>query len=162
MGLDISALSHIKYVSSEYVEDSCEVREITQGSEWAKLLRDRCRYQAGFYVGEQSHAFHAGSYSGYNWWRSSLEDIAANIKRSNDYPLESPFQELIEFSDCEGVIDDVNSAKLAADFARFERVSQSHANQMVAAMAGERFMAKYRDWKQAFEIAQHGGAVFFH
>lgn len=94
------------------------------------------------------HGFRAGSYSGYNWWRDELAAMVPKGSRA--------FEELINFSDCEGTIGPNISRKLAADFARF----QKHADQRQG--DGTMFTAKYAEWRKAFEIASDEGFVWFH
>lgn len=126
-------------------------------------IEDRAVYSAGEWLG-----FRAGSYGWYNAWRDSLAELAG-------YPLgkyeqygrmwdsycvecwggaQGPFAELINFSDCEGVIGAVISQKLAADFAQFQEKADAHPD--------ERFREKYAEWRKAFEMAADGGAVDFH
>jgi hypothetical protein len=92
--------------------------------------------------------FRAGSYSGYGEWRRWLSTIA---------PLPA-FAELINFSDCEGVIGSVVASKLAKDFAEYENVALEKA----PANDGDWFVGQYRKWRRAFETASVDGAVEFH
>src|SRR5688572_19587868 len=96
-------------------------------------LEDKACYTYG-----EAFAFRAGSYGSYNAWRERLAELA-------DYPQEPyqayetlppklrrdaaawsgkadgmPFVELVNFSDCEGVIGAGVSAKLAKDFAEWD------------------------------------------
>jgi hypothetical protein len=120
------------------------------------------------YKAEDSEVFYAGGYGGYGRWRDQLAELAG-------YPLtkymqygqeqqsyaaacwegaEGPFSELINFSDCEGVIGAAVSAKLAKDFADHQAKADAHQD--------ERFRSKYAEWRKAFEMAADGGAVRFH
>jgi len=120
------------------------------------------------YTSEDSMGLHAGSYSGYNHWREQLAELAGYIpedyeqfgraRKSYCMPCwngaEGPFAELINFSDCEGVIGCSVSAKLAKDFADFQHKADAHED--------ERFRMKYAEWRCAFEMAADQGAVEFH
>ena len=65
-----------------------------------------------------------------------------------------PFFELINFSDCEGILGAPVCAKLAADFAKYqERANTSH---------DEWWREKYAGWRRAFEMAADNGCVEFH
>jgi hypothetical protein len=90
--------------------------------------------------------FRAGSYSGYNWWREELETMARGS---------FAFADMIHFSDCEGTIGPVTSAKLARDFAKFQPQANARAED------GTMFTAKYNLWRKAFETASDNGFVRF-
>lgn len=125
------------------------------------------------YSYSDSHDFRAGSYGSYNNWRERLAELA-------DYPAVEhetvtgyapsrqirrdaaawrglcegkPFVELVNFSDCEGVIGPEVSAKLANDFADFDERAK--------ATGDEWFYDRYCDWRKAFEMASDDGAVKF-
>jgi hypothetical protein len=171
MGLDISAYSHIKVLENVlFDEDGDPVDEN------GKLLSvDKCfqpwinpHYpkHAGnindksAYGYEQTFGFRAGSYSGYNRWRNSLAQLAGYRSAEdvwNNPGLEGPFVELINFSDCEGVIGPEVSAKLSKDFADFD----AQASNFQADPNGY-FYHLYLQWKVAFELAAQDGAVEFH
>lgn len=113
---------------------------------------------AGVYSFAEEHGFRAGSYGGYNQWRNWLSIAAGHgSARSvwDDGKTEGPFLELINFSDCEGVIGPQVAAKLAKDFADNES----------AILKGDHevwFVKLYREWRKAFEMAADGGCVDFH
>jgi hypothetical protein len=113
---------------------------------------------------ESYGGFCAGSYVGYSQWREELAKLAGYpAKPSLQVALEhsegawsvteGPFWELINFSDCEGVIGAAVSAKLARDFAEFQDKADAHPD--------ERFRKKYAEWRNAFEQAADSGAVKF-
>ena len=68
-----------------------------------------------------------------------------------------PFVELIDFSDCEGVIGPKVAAKLAKDFADYEFMASAFA----AESNDDFFLALYREWRRAFEWAADGGMIYF-
>lgn len=123
------------------------------------------------YVGERAGSFPCGAYSSYNFWRNDLAKLAGyapfpgedNPKRSHcmtawEVETSGPFYELINFSDCEGTIGPVVSAKLAKDFAEFDEQAkvfdQKNRNPW--------FYELYADFRKAFEAAADNGAVEFH
>lgn len=127
-----------------------------------------------FYSAADSFGFRAGSYSGYNGWREELSRLAGypsvqvdrygtgNIQERHDYGAFNadggPFWEMINFSDCEGVIGATISAKLAKDFAEFDEKAKAFNSNGPE----DWFYGKYQEWRKAFEMAADGGAVQFH
>lgn len=114
----------------------------------------------GIYTFADCYGFRAGSCSGYNRWREWLAAFAGHGTPDAVWKAENasgPFVELIDFADNEGVIGPVVAAKLAKDFADH----QARAEQF---MGGQRdyWLARYADWRKAFELAADGGAVDFH
>lgn len=111
----------------------------------------------------------SGGYGGYNGWREELAKLAgypaAPVRRGELFPVEQrhdhgaflagagPFYELIYFTDCDGTIGPVVSAKLAKDFAEFQSAADAHPNPI--------FRTRYADWRAGFELAAQGGAVKF-
>ncbi len=108
---------------------------------------------------ESRHSFRAGSYSGYNKWRDWLAKLAGYGHSAGAWTATSgPFFELIDFSDSEGTIGPVVSAKLAKDFAEWDERAKADARKEKF----EWFYVLYCDWRLAFEMAADGGAVDFH
>lgn len=126
------------------------------------------------YTYEDSHGFNAGSYSGYNYWREKLAELvdypAVEYESMKGYAPSRrmrrdaaawkglcegrPFVELVNFSDCEGVIGSEVSAKLAKDFSDFDERAK--------ATGDADFYDHYLEWRKAFEMAADNGAVAFH
>jgi hypothetical protein len=116
-----------------------------------------------------TYEFRAGSYRGYNDWRNALARLAGFARGAeqawNDGLEHGPFIELINFSDCEGVIGPVVSAKLARDFAEWQERANSLAEKGRGAPwcdAPVWFLGLYAHWRKAFEMAADGGAVALH
>jgi hypothetical protein len=133
-----------------------------------------------FYSYEDSLSFRAGSYGGYSAWRNLLAqfagypkcqprerdelypDFQAASREANPYAWgafeqekeEGPFYELINMSDCEGVIGPKTSAKLAKDF-------HDHL-QRAREELKDYDLSRYEYWMQAFEMASRDGFVKFH
>ena len=116
-----------------------------------------------WYRDEERGHFRAGSYSGYNRWREALADAVGMPSPRDvwDGKVEAgPMYELINFSDCEGTIGPVVSAKLARDFdEQRDRVTGWAAIQ--PREDREYFLRKYEEWASAFKVAADGGCVVF-
>lgn len=112
---------------------------------------------ASYYdCGTEYFGFRAGSYSGYNQWRSELAQMAG-VNESALGPSDTcAFAELIYFSDCEGFIGPVVSAKLANDFAAFAQKAEDFSSNHPY------FLQTYNNFRYAFEMAKDGGMVHFH
>jgi hypothetical protein len=109
----------------------------------------------------------SGGYGRYNHWRDDLAKLAGyplgTYKQfGQDHPsycaecwagAKGPFSELINFTDCDGVIGPVVAAKLAKDFAEFDERAKA---------MGEDFYERYAEWRAVFEFAADNGAVDFH
>lgn len=98
----------------------------------------------------KTHAFPAGSYTGYNWWRADLQR-----QFNPDTKPDAPFYELIWFADNEGSIGPEAASDLLADFVEY-------ADRYAPADHTDWATQKYRDWTRAFELAAVGGLVRFH
>lgn len=179
MGLDITAYSGITKLEAVFDEDgepiNPETREPVDYDLWvyanhdfpgrADGVEDRALYKA-----DGSFGFHAGSYSGYNRWRDELARLAGYPEGTvTSYGAdrkthcaacwdgqEGPFSELINFSDCKGVIGPAVSAKLAKDFAEFQKKAD------IFGWENLWFKDLYNQWRKAFEMAANNGAVKFH
>lgn len=129
----------------------------------ADEITDRAAYGA-----EESFDFRAGGYGGYNEWRDKLAALAGYAAVGGDDERHrhsrgawtasaGPFWELINYSDCEGVIGAAVGAKLAKDFAEL----QPKVEELTGPDSGW-FAARYADWRKAFDMAADGGCVVFH
>lgn len=157
MGLDITAYS--KIAEAEENEAFDETGELHDGfvqlyvnpdfNGRADEIKNRHAYRIG-----DSFSFRAGSYGGYNQWRSALAALVGTTPSAVwENPKPGPFMELINFSDCEGTIGASISAKLAKDFAQYQTIADENDS--------EYFRKKYEEWRKAFEMASDGGAVVF-
>lgn len=160
MGLSITAYRNIKPIAASEIEmdeDGIPVDDekyiTTHGmveyteKYWAG--RSKPIDDDGYYTFDDSYDFYAGSYLGYNDWRDWLAKISDG----------KSFGELIDFSDCEGVIGSVASAKLYDDFMK-NRVNAKAA----CGDYKERVWAMelYNCWTKAFKMARDNGAVMFY
>lgn len=119
---------------------------------------------AAVYAEGDGYVDHAGSsYSWYSRWREKLAKLAGYpAEGDNEWTLHSrgawnatggPFWELINFSDCEGTIGPVVSAKLAQDF-------ETHA-MLMNGFEDPRQRERFEWFAKAFKAAADGGAVVF-
>lgn len=180
MGLDISYYSGLKKIDCAFSDEGDPIdpktKEFLDYDSFVQIykppdfpgmandLDDR-----GVYSFEHGDDLRAGSYGGYNKWRDQLaklvgyplrdyQDNFGHVQQSHCVDcwsgLAGPFAELINFSDCEGVIGSDVSQKLFNDFCEHQ--------EKVDACGDEYFIAKYAEWKKAFEVASSGGCVYFH
>lgn len=174
MGLDITAYTQLSPAPSAEVDsDGNPVDYNTH-----VRLRENADFpgrmagltDGGIYTYADSMSFRAGSYGGYNGWRDALAKLAGYPEEEYDrfggevkakshaaacgHGAVGPFSELINFSDCEGVIGPEVSKKLARDFAEWDERAKAADDGF--------FYDRYRHWRKAFEMAANGGAVDFH
>jgi hypothetical protein len=177
MGLDISAYRKITKIDAvfdaggepidpttrEPVEYDMQAYKNDEFPGRADDIEDRAVYRA-----EDSLGFRAGAYSTFNRWRDELAKLAGYpIGQYEQYGKMwdshcvacwegqvGPFSELINFSDCEGIIGSAVATKLAKDFADFQDAADKHEDQA--------FTLRYAEWRKAFEMAADAGAVRFH
>jgi hypothetical protein len=163
MGLDITAYRLLSKVENpELDEDGYPIA----GHQWRCRRieytdRDFPGRAAGLesqviYAFTDSFDFRAGSYGGYNQWRDQLARLAGYASAEDCWSnhQSGAFWELINFSDCEGVIGRNVAAKLAKDFADFK--------EKAAAIGDQWFFDTYCCWEKAFIMASDSGAVDFH
>lgn len=155
MGLDVSWYSGIKYESPHTNDDYESDDNLFRLYILSDFKAQADGLKEGIYRFKESGGFGAGSYSGYNSWRADLARLIG--KTDTDIwhnPAPGPFFELINFSDCEGVIGPKTSAKLAQDFKRWQKKADKHGD--------EWWRAKYAAFRKAFEKASDNGCVKFH
>lgn len=175
MGLDITAYRKIELADNNIAFD--ENDELTDYHLFVQFYRNNAfsKQIAGevedgaAYKYEDSMSFTAGSYSSYNRWREELAKLAGYKPIRTDtygcmadgycaglWKNKNPsghFSELINFSDCDGVIGAQVSAKLANDFSIFQVKADAHESDL--------FREKYAKFRAAFEMAADAGAVKF-
>lgn len=150
MGLDISAYSNLRAVGNpitnkEDLEDAWDNGSL--------LFYKNPHFQSQFdsllekqiYEFDEEIGFRAGSYGGYNQWRHQLNKLRGDNEKA--------FEELINFSDCEGAIGPVTSAKLVVDFLLYKNQAEQQDSY---------FLNVYNDFLAAFQMASNNGAVSFH
>jgi len=160
MGLDITSYSNLK--KGKETEDSIY---IGKGPEHVA----RHEYNEGWYeptLETVGHHFRAGSYGGYNQFRGHLCAAVHGVECEEFWTNEdyegTPFYELIDFSDCEGVIGVEESKKLHAEFMLHKGIFRRYLENTIDDSEDRNyFMEKYDDWTKAFSISAQGGALFF-
>lgn len=174
MGLDITAYSRLKHVGKHadgWCEESYDENfnrvhvqayaydDFPRSFRGIPILGTRPVGDTSFIEGgcfavtaeTVTHAFRAGSYTGYGRWR---DDLRRQFNPGTDPDL--PFYELIWFADNEGSIGPDAAKDLLADF-------REHAERYDPGTEYPDYMrAKYQDWMTAFELAADSGLVDFH
>lgn len=125
------------------------------------------------YTAQEGMSFRTG-YGAHGAWREDLAKMAGYAATAVDngfggstemhsggaWAAEGgPFWELINFSDCEGTIGPVVSAKLDKDFSEWDERAKHFDD---ANGLDGRFYNRFQEWRQAFEMASDGGMVDFH
>ena len=162
MGLDITAYSQLKDTGRPFDWDTDEGNAYIPGNipDFAK----RCVEFTPRNVFEYEDTLHAriGAYSSYGAWREKLAELAGYppvVGRPRPYSegawaaTEGPFRELIDFTDCDGVLGTAVCQKLAKEFADYEASARL--------LGDEDFLYTYLQFKAAVELASDGGAVVF-
>ena len=159
MGLNISIYKNLKMINKTKINfDKDEQNDYLEiyNQDFKKQLNGSDLIIGEYYDYDCSEEFHIGSYSGYNYWRNELAKLAGY--ESDVFVWENVedgvFVELINFSDCEGIIGSKTSKKLYDDFCKFDNI---------ASLKDERFYYIYKEFKEAFKIAsENNGCVLFH
>lgn len=179
MGLDISSFRAVVRLDNptlnedeepidpetgDWMKNAVRVYENTDFPGRASPLLD------GHYTFAEAGGGPSMAYGYYNRWREELARMAgyeaksvtlfgvAEVKHAAGAwaATGGPFWELINFSDCEGVIGPNASAKLAKDFADFSERALAFQSKV------HRFYEIYLEFREVFEFAKDGGFVDFH
>jgi hypothetical protein len=160
MGLDVSSYSKLELVHTGGMTDEDEEEErvwlcITYPERADELV------EGVYEVLGDRFSFRAGSYSAYNWWRTHLAALVGTTPRQVwDLKHEPPaFLEIIDFTDCDGVIGPKTAGKLAKDFEAWRSRAVSFGKTIED--NGEYFIEVYDEFAKAFKLASDGGAVEF-
>lgn len=107
-----------------------------------------------------------GSYSSYNKFRNLLSIAILGVKAetawdSGDTYINEPLWDIINFSDCEGIIDTTTSKKLLNEFkdSRDTFVNYINGNSDIGDMDSEHYIEQYDEFIKMFEIAAQNGFV---
>lgn len=162
MGLDVTYCKGLQSIDREdSTPESIDVRYLGHNSPaFADHASD---ILPGYYLLLNDGGFRAGSYSGYNSWRSLLCqmangcDNAARPINGWDY-----FDKLIYFSDCDGTIGSTVARELLREFVEFDERAKEFAAQLPDGVRWkENWYEWYQKWHVAFEYAAQGGVVLF-
>jgi hypothetical protein len=176
MGLDIIAYKGLTLVKSnvppEEYDDNWEkyqqylyIYEVEGFANCLPPLEVGCLYDC-----VDTFSFRAGSYSGYNHWREQLSLVFLG-----EYPRtiwddphsfnDKPFVELINFSDCEGILGTNVCQKLLSDFRTAVKDIKLLPGQAESLAIDNReldyFIEKFYQWLKAFEYGADEGCVYF-
>lgn len=167
MGLDVTAHKRLRRIGAYPVTDAdwnaIDDDDYVAVSPNANFPDRADGLEPGVYAVEGARRLHAGSYGGYNRWREQLAALVGTTPQAvwEAKDPSGPFVELINFSDCEGVIGPKTSAKLAADFEGWRERAQVYAASL-SDYDSEWWLGKYREWQAVFRFAADTGAVDFH
>ena len=173
MGLDILAISKLRLMTPEVKAALDRLPELSTDDEPVLTVTDRtkkgdcCRCldmtNGDYYKTAESeeYDFRAGSYSSYGKFRNSLADVFHHCSARDVWDKEShfkgkPFYELIDFSDCEGVIGPEVCAKLHEDFVKGRSKFASECER-----DSDWMLAVYDSFTKAFELAKDDGIIVF-
>jgi len=163
MGLDVTAFEKVVYVGDFDADNPGDTVRLYSSPDFPKQADGM---KSGAYTvngGEYDRV--SMSYSTYNRWREALAKLAGYLPVRSRYTPEpshaagawatdhGPFWELINFSDCEGLIGAATAKKLADDFAKYDDAAIK--------LDGD-FYYKYTEFASCFKLASNGGAVKFH
>lgn len=161
MGLDIFAIEKIRKLSDDFEADFGSFEE--EGQIFRAKINDKFEAHdhltTGVYVSEgASMEFGAGSYGTYNGFRSDLCMLAHNVYpniiwNNPDIYKGSDFYELINFSDCDGVIGSSTAQKLLSDFKKYREAYLLENDVWM----GE----SYENWIKALDLAGNDGMLIF-
>lgn len=156
-----------------FLSDEDDVMEFLSGGGLVVYPSEFQRQLEGLEVGcgyttyncDKTHSWRAGSYSGYGEFRNFLAELSGLTceqiwKAPNDHP-NLPFLDLIDFSDCEGVIGPVACARLNKDFVQFrDMIFSDDADRRFRFDEGDLWRV-WADWEKATEIGSENGCIVF-
>jgi hypothetical protein len=152
-----AALDRLPELSTED-EPVLTVTDITKKQDFYRCLD---MDNGDYYKTEESeeYDFSVGSYSSYGTFRRELSETFLNSPPekvwSNPKSYEGqPFYELIDFSDCEGVLGTEVCAKLHKDFVEGRE-------KFVEEVQSDWSVERYDSWTKALEIAKEDGVIIF-
>lgn len=161
MGLDITSISQIEKSKTE--EDGFYVHK-------GHITTSRHSLKEGWYImsdNSREHHFRAGSYGSHNQFRRMLAEAIHGVKVEEIWMNEdqydgTPFNELINFSDCEGTIGHKESKKLYEDFVLHQKIFARHvASTCKDSFLIQEWMEVYEDWTKACMVASEEGVILF-
>jgi hypothetical protein len=171
MGLDILAISKLRLMTPEVKAALDRLPELSTDDEPVLTVTDRTKKEdccrcldmtnGDYYKTAESeeYDFSAGSYSSYSDFRKEISETFLNstparVWSSPQSYQGQPFYELVDFSDCEGVIGTEVCAKLHKDFVEGREKFKSEVDSSWS-------MGRYDNWTKALEIAKDDGIIVF-
>jgi hypothetical protein len=184
MGLDIMAISNLEKKHKLSEEQKALPWEFQTAKKATRITIDATPYgseHGGFNKCEDmeggkyaetdettEHHFRAGSYSGYNTFRKLLSKGVAEVDvdtlwGNEDQYKDSPMFEMINFSDCEGILGTGVCQKLYQQFVdnrvKFENYLKVEFGQDVNTVKWE--METYDNFSEAFRLGSQKGIVVY-
>jgi hypothetical protein len=174
MGLDVTAYKKLTKWAGPCDEDGEPIdleRDYVRLYPSSDFVSRADGLEKGIYTYEDALDGFSGGYGGYNFWREELARLAGyeaipytrygTTEMRHDAAVwngaTGPFSELINFTDCDGLIGPVTAAKLAKDFAEFDERAKTFESE------GRRnFYECYCEFRASMDFAADGGAVQFH
>lgn len=168
MGLDVSAYKNVKRLESFEADEYGEPKDVETVQVSIAGFKERAgNIVDGYYTYEDEYGFRVGSYSGYNNWRNELARLAGyKITKYTEMGQErecyaagawqsgsGAFWELINFSDCEGVLGTEVCKKLLADFIEYDERAKTFDSD---------FYERYKEWTEGMKYAAENGLFDFH
>jgi hypothetical protein len=174
MGLDIYAYSKI-VEETEVSKNQKRLEELGLSERGEEIMSietfDEHAYKGlspgTYFTTDQSESFsfRAGSYSGYNQWRSVLSQTMLGVSPEQvwtnpDEWKDRPFFGLINHSDCDGAIGGPVAKSLYRDFVEYKKKAESYTGDPLNEDNGW-FVEVYLDFLKAFELAADDGILVF-
>lgn len=163
MGLEVTAYGNVTLIEDMDDLDAYDEAWVTIFVDGNKDFKEQFEgLHRGVYSFERHMDFCAGSYRGYKEWRANLCRLIHGVEpfviwEAPEQWQDAPFHYLINFSDCEGYIGPIASARLATDFAVYQGRVDIYDDPVAWY-----FREKYTCWRRAFELAAQNGFVEFH
>lgn len=163
-GWSVTSYGDVHDADDDYIDDHHTFDTEMTEAEWPGRTEGIVHGQVYYAPQDSGMWFQVGAYSAYGDWRNKLanvigyevaDDVWENYGEEEGKDL--PFYELINFSDCDGLIGPVVSAKLADDFETFDELAFACSE----SGAWEDWYELYKKWKTAFKVAADRGAVVF-
>ena len=162
MGLDITAYEQVIYLRPYDPNHDTQIDYKTETLLYVnqELPQQSDGMLTGIYEFRgKPFCFRAGSYSGYNLWRYKLARLGGRTpEKIWQNPQPGPFVELINYSDCEGLIGPQTAAKLYRDF----QICQQAATTFGRGLDHEDWCLRYNSWMTACHLASKEGAISLH
>ncbi len=176
MGLDIIAYSKLEPKRDDRVAEVMDSLFIPQG-EWVIEFqeneeRPRCQDMkpGTWHMTDETKSmdFRAGAYSTYNTFRRILANAILGVTPETVWENEddfenSPFYEIINFSDCEGAFGPCDSEKLHHDFVNHEKQFKEYIIEEMGKYDTdvEWYSRIYDNFTEAFKLAADDGVLIF-
>ncbi len=180
MGLDVEAVSHLRYVRpipSDTVLERLRAELAGEDKEMddvyflihpneASFRRQLVGTKSGLYQftpASRQHNFRVGPYSYYDWWREQLRRFALGVTPATVWKNPrrfkgKPFVQLIDFSDVGGRIGAQVASALAEDFRSYRGRAKRFADSLED---GDDWLEVYGDFARGMRLAAQDGILEF-